>query len=52
MRNALPNPKAVLTLLGFVAMEMEEGTYSYPITNFKFDENFNYNWKEVNSGKP
>lgn len=43
MRNALPNSKAVLTLLGFTAMEMEEGTYSYPITNFKFDENFNYN---------
>jgi len=43
MRNALPNPGAVITLLGFVAMEMEEGTYSYPITNFKFDQNFNYN---------
>jgi transposase-like protein len=43
MRNALPNPDAVITLLGFVAMEMEEGTYSYPITNFKFDQNFNYN---------
>lgn len=43
MRNALPNPEAVITLLGFVSMEMEEGTYSYPITNFKFDQNFNYN---------
>lgn len=43
MRNALPNSKAVLTLLGFTAMEMEQGTYSYPISNFKFDENFNYN---------
>ena len=35
MRNALPNPKAAITLMGYVAMEMEEGTYSYPITNFK-----------------
>jgi len=43
MRNALPTTTAVITLLGFVAMEMQEGTYSYPITNFKFDENFNYN---------
>jgi transposase-like protein len=43
MRNALPNPKAVITLLGFVAIEMQEGTYSYPISNFKFDQNFNYN---------
>ena len=43
MRNALPNPTAVITLLGYVSMEMEEGTYSYPITNFKYDTNFNYN---------
>ena len=43
MRNALPNPTAVITLLGFVAIEMQEGTYSYPISNFKFDQNFNYN---------
>lgn len=41
MRNALPNPKAAITLMGYVAVEMEEGTYSYPITNFKFDQNFN-----------
>ncbi len=41
MRNALPNPNAAITLLGFVAMEMEEGTYKYPISNFKFDQNFN-----------
>jgi len=40
MRNALPNPKAAITLMGFVAMEMEEKTYSYPISNFKFDQNF------------
>ena len=38
MRNALPHPSAAITLLGFVAMEMEEGTYSYPINNFKFEE--------------
>lgn len=43
MRNALPNPGSAITLMAFVAMEMEEGTYSYPITNFKFDENFVYN---------
>ena len=41
MRNALPNPKAAITLMGYVAIEMEENTYSYPITNFKFDQNFN-----------
>jgi len=41
MRNALPNPRSAITLLGYVAMEIEEGTYSYPITNFKFDQNFN-----------
>lgn len=43
MRNALPNPKAAITLMGYVAMEMEEKTYSYPISNFKFDINFNPN---------
>lgn len=43
MRNALPSPQAAITLMGYVAIEMEEGTYSYPITNFKFDQNFNYN---------
>ena len=37
MRNALPNPESAITLLGFTAMEMEEGTYSYPISNFKND---------------
>jgi len=41
MRNALPNPQAAITLMGYVAIEMEEGTYSYPITNFKSDTNFN-----------
>jgi len=41
MRNALPTPSAANTLLGFVAMEMGEKTYSYPITNFRFDQNFN-----------
>lgn len=43
MRNALPNAKAAITLMGYVAIEMEEGTYSYPIANFKYDKNFNYN---------
>ena len=43
MRNALPNPQSAITLMGYVAMEMEEGTYSYPISNFKYDSNFNYN---------
>lgn len=43
MRNALPNPNAAITLLGFTAIEMNEGTYNYPISNFKFDANFNYN---------
>lgn len=43
MRNALPNPKAAITLMGYVAMEMEEKTYSYPISNFKFDVTFNLN---------
>lgn len=40
MRNALPTPQVAITLIGFVAMEMSEKTYSYPITNFKFDSNF------------
>lgn len=43
MRNALPSPQSAITLMGYVAMEMEEGTYSYPISNFQFDTNFNYN---------
>ena len=43
MRNAMPSPTAAITLLGFVAIEMEQGTYSYPIANFKFDKYFDYN---------
>jgi len=43
IRNALPNPQSAITLIGYVAMEMEDGTYSYPISNFKYDSNFNYN---------
>lgn len=43
MRNALPSPRAAITLLGFVAIEMEEKTYSYPITNFTFDKYINQN---------
>jgi len=43
MRNALPNPQAAITLMGYVAMEMEEKTYSYPISAFQYDTNFNYN---------
>lgn len=41
MRNALPNPQAAITLMGYVAMEMTENTYSYPISIFKLDDNFN-----------
>lgn len=41
IRNALPTIRSAITLLGYVAMEMEEKTYSYPITSFKFDANFN-----------
>lgn len=41
MRNALPTARSAIILLGFVAMEMEDKTYSYPVTNFKFDPNFN-----------
>ena len=48
--NPLPNPKTVIRFMGFTAMEMEQETYSYPISNFKFGENFNYNWKEMNGG--
>ena len=43
MRNALPNPRAAITLMGYVAMEMEEKTHSYPINIFKFDDKFNLN---------
>lgn len=37
IRNALPSVEAAYTLMGYVAMEMGEKTYRYPITNFKFD---------------
>ena len=30
MRNALPNPRSAITLIGYVAMEMEDKTYSVP----------------------
>ena len=37
IRNALPGPKAAITLPGYVAMEMEEKTHSYPINNFNLN---------------
>ena len=41
IRNALPTIESVHTLLGYVAMEIGEKTYKYPITNFKFDKTLN-----------
>jgi len=41
IRNALPSIDATLTLMGYVAMEMENKTYKYPVRNFKFDTTFN-----------
>ena len=40
VRNALPTPRAGLMLIGYVGMEMGEGTYKYPIANFKFEAAF------------
>jgi hypothetical protein len=37
MRNALPSPRAAS------GYGDERKTYSYPISNFKFDDNFNLN---------
>lgn len=37
IRNALPTPMAALNLIAFVAIEMEENAYKYPIRNFKFE---------------
>ncbi len=48
IRNALPKPEAAINLIGFVAMEMENKTYKYPITNFKFDDKF-FKWSIQNS---
>lgn len=44
MRNALPNPESAITLLAYTAIEMEEGTYSYPISTFNglLTENMQY----------
>jgi len=44
MRNALPNPESAITLLAYTAIEMEEGTYSYPISAFNglLTENMQY----------
>ena len=38
VRAALPSVEAAYTLMAYVAMEMEEKTYKYPITSFKFDQ--------------
>lgn len=40
IRNALPTPDAAITLMGYVALEMTEKTYSYPITNFNVEPYF------------
>ena len=34
VRNALPTIQAAFTLMGYVALEMSDKTYKYPITNF------------------
>ena len=41
IRNALPTIQAAFTLLGYVAMDIGNKTYKYPITNFKFDAQLN-----------
>lgn len=41
VRNALPSVEAVITLLGYTAMEMQDKTYKYPVSNFKFEPKFN-----------
>ena len=41
IRNALPTVQAAFTLLGYVAMDIGDKTYKYPITNFKFDSQLN-----------
>ena len=38
VRNALPSPNSALVLIGYVGMEMEQGAYKYPISNFKYEE--------------
>lgn len=38
IRNSLPNEEAVLTLLSKVAMDQNEGKYSYPIYQFKYEQ--------------
>jgi len=41
IRNALPTVQAAFTLMGYVAMDIGNKTYKYPITNFKFDSQLN-----------
>lgn len=43
IRNALPTVQAAFTLLGYVAMDIGDRTYKYPITNFKFDTTLSKN---------
>lgn len=38
--NRIGEPESAITLIGYRATEMKEKTYSYPITNFNFDQNF------------
>ena len=47
IRNALPSPNSAITLIAYVAMEIEDKTYKYPISNFKFDEQF-FKWSIEN----
>ena len=47
MRASLPNPEAVIFLMGSVAINSTETTYSYPIAAFKMPELKKIERKEV-----
>jgi len=38
IRNSFPNPESAIVLIGYVAMELVENHYSYPITAFANDK--------------
>jgi transposase-like protein len=40
IRNSLPNPESAKFLICYKAMEMECGTYKYPIYDFRYEDKF------------
>lgn len=49
IRNSMPSPESTLCLLSKISIDMNQSTYSYKVSNFKFDQNLITNNFKINN---